>query len=184
MSENFFEKFKKYGIWIATVIVIEVLNHYLKLEKFYWKVDIEKSEKGLEKYNIYFFVIYIILMGFYIWKLLSEKKKEKHQDSILYQLIFIGLFGLYVYFNFNQTLSDSTLFINRFFEKENVTRKFEIDIMKNDFVVIKFLNGGYQRIYIDSVKYKNIKPKDSIAVVKSKIGLFKIPYNHEIVEIK
>lgn len=47
MSENFFEKFKKYGIWIAWLAIISIIVYFVKPDDLYWRKDISDNENLL-----------------------------------------------------------------------------------------------------------------------------------------
>lgn len=190
MSEKFLENFKKYSIIILVYALLTFLFSYIEPEKLYWHRDISENKDFINELKIYIGIA-VILIFIVIFKIYKEVKKEKYNGkkderrayifTASIASVFIILWLTYI---LNGLIIDSRLFINKQFEKETETNKYKIDLLKNNFVDIKKLNGGYERIDIDSLKYKNIHLKDSIAVVKSKIGLFKIPYDHEIVEIK
>lgn len=190
MSEKFLENFKKYSIIILVYALLTFLFSYIKPEKLYWHRNILENKYFINELKIYFGIAGILTL-IAIFKIYKEVKKEKYngkkdeRSAYIFTASIASVFIiLWLTYILNSLIIDSRLFINKQFEKGTETNRYNIDLLKNNFVDIKLINGGYETIEIDTVKYRNIKLKDSVAVIKSKIGLFKIPYDHEIVEIK
>lgn len=189
MSEKFLENLKKYSIIILVYALLIFLFSYINPEKLYWRNDILTNKKFIDDAKIYIVIALILslIAVFIIYKKLQNEYRENPKEKVdfIFYSVIVSFFLILIFtYKINLIITDSRLLINKQFEKETETNNFKIELLGTDFIDIKKLNGGYERIDIDSVKYKNIHLKDSIAVVKSKIGLFKIPYDHEIVEIK
>lgn len=190
MSKKFLENLKKYVITILVYITITFIFSLINPEKLYWQHDIFQNKNFINEFNVYYGIV-IILAFIAIFIIYKESKSEKYDNKVdekkayIYTAV-ISSFFIVLFFSYiiNGFVIDSRLFINKQFEKETIVKTYKIDLFTNEVLYINLMNGGYERVEIDSTKYKNIHIKDSIAIIKSKIGIFEIPYDHKLIEIK